>query len=99
MEYFYRRNMEGFGMIEGIQIPPRYHRYHGGWWNVNQCTECKATGLYEDHHIVDTCKYCGGKVIRHGSGIWTTVYEPFSILGLFTLKLAKTSYWKIKEGS
>ena len=59
-------------------IAPRYHGYHGGYWNINECSGCGVVGMYEDLHEANACQLCGGKVKRFGSGKWvSTKYTGF----------------------
>lgn len=51
-------------------LKPIYFAYYGDYANINKCTGCGVTGLYEDMHTVNPCFNCGSKVVRDGAGKW-----------------------------
>jgi hypothetical protein len=53
---------------EGINIPPKYNVYKGGFVNLTMCKECKSIGLYEDQHPDCCCNNCGGVITAIGAG-------------------------------
>lgn len=55
---------------EGVQVPPEYYNYTGGYSAVTRCRECGRTALREDQHPVSPCKACGGKIDDRFIGKW-----------------------------
>lgn len=56
---------------KGYHSPPQYHGYKGGFANVNVCSVCSRTALYEDMHVTNPCPDCGGKIKeKKFAGIW-----------------------------
>ena len=52
-------------------LKPEYYGYTiGSYANVNNCSNCKVIGLYEDLHEVNPCPICGGKVVRNKAHKW-----------------------------
>ena len=59
--------------VKDKNIIPQYHRYHGGYWNINSCEECGLTGMHEDLHTIYPCPDCGGKIKESGVGKWVEI--------------------------
>lgn len=56
---------------KGVHIKPRYYNYKGGFDNINTCTVCNRTALYEDMHKNHPCPTCGGEIKERAFiGIW-----------------------------
>ena len=56
---------------KGYHSPPQYHGYKGCFVNVNVCSVCSRTALYEDMHVTNPCPDCGGKIKeKEFAGIW-----------------------------
>lgn len=89
-------------IIIGRNEPPKYYGYwryaNGGFSSVTRCQICGNVGLYEDCHIVNPCKHCGGKVVNFGAGKWI---PPKTILkGWFIFKypvVIEEGYWLIND--
>lgn len=77
-------------MNKPIQVPPSY-RYDGGYASLTECISCKAIGQYWDFHPVDPCRFCGGKVKKIGSGIWSRKLVGTRFYGLFN---KYENYWE-----
>lgn len=56
--------------VKENNLSPIYYGYTGGFTNLNTCSECGLTGLYEDMHAANPCPSCGGKVYNSQSGYW-----------------------------
>lgn len=56
--------------VKENHLAPIYYGYSGGFTDLNTCSECSLTGLYEDIHAANACPSCGGKVHNSQSGYW-----------------------------
>lgn len=66
------------------QVPPEYYgyvaHYHRGFAQIVVCSDCKATYLYEDFHMV--CRACGCTSKSGSVGKWDYKNKHWLIRGL-----------------